>query len=72
MTEQMIQLNKGAIKHELKEPMRGAAWETPNKLLRREAPELPKTGRRGRTAARAGKGGHSGKKTPERRLRGVI
>lgn len=59
MTEKIIQLNEGAIKHELKELVRSSVEETLNKLLEQEASELLKAGRHERTAVREGyRAGH--------------
>jgi transposase-like protein len=59
MSEKIIHLNEGAIKHELKELVRESVEETLNKLLEQEASELLKAERHERTAKREGyRSGH--------------
>ena len=59
MSEQIIHLNEGAIKRELKELVRSTVEETLNNLLEEEARELLKAGRHERTEAREGyRAGH--------------
>ncbi len=59
MSEQIIHLNEGVIKQELKELVRSSVEETLNKLLEQEASELLKADRHERTAEREGyRAGH--------------
>jgi transposase-like protein len=62
MSEEIIHLNEGAIKQELKELVRISVEETLNKLLEEEASELLKAGRHERTVEREGyRSGHYGR-----------
>jgi len=59
MSENIIHLNEGAIKHELKELVRSSVEETINNMLEQEATELVKADRHERTADREGyRSGH--------------
>lgn len=59
MSEKIIHLNEGAIKHELKELVRNSVEETLNELLEQEAAELTNAGRYERTEERKGyRSGH--------------
>jgi transposase-like protein len=54
MSEKIIHLTEGAIKHELQELVRSSVEETLNKLLEQEASELLKAGRHEHTSEREG------------------
>lgn len=59
MSKKIIQLNEGAIKHELRELVRSSVEETLNELLDHEASELLKAEKHQRTAEREGyRAGH--------------
>ena len=54
MSKEIIQLNEGAIKEELRELVRGSVEETLNSLLEKEAQELTQAARYERTQSRQG------------------
>ena len=54
MSDNIIQLNEGLIKQELKELVRSTVEETLNNLLELEAAELTKAERYERTSRKAG------------------
>jgi len=59
MSKEIIQLNEGAIKEELRELVRGSVEETLNSLLEKEAQELTQAARYERTQSRQGyRSGH--------------
>jgi putative transposase len=59
MPKEIIQLNEGAIKEELRELVRGSVEETLNSLLEKEAQELTQAARYERTQSRQGyRSGH--------------
>ena len=59
MSKEIIQLNEGAIKDELKELVRGSVEETLNDLLEKEAAELTQAAKYERTEVRQGyRSGH--------------
>lgn len=59
MSKEIIQLNEGAIKNELKELVRGSVEETLNELLEKEAQDLTQAARYERTETRQGyRSGH--------------
>jgi transposase-like protein len=59
MSKEIIQLNEGAIKNELKELVRGSVEETLNELLEKEAQQLTQAARYERTETRQGyRSGH--------------
>ena len=59
MSKEIIQLNEGAIKDELKELVRGSVEETLNELLEKEAQDLTQAARYERTETRQGyRSGH--------------